>query len=299
MMIRPMMTPCRTPRLPLSHPPYLALLETSRAWLQTLGYRPATRQMTLDMQRECLHWLESEGQLALHHIDNKVLTRYLEHLRTRPKVWGAGRLSSVMLAHHTRSVQLLFNYLEQTGRLVPNPASALPKPRPVSARKTPLTVGEVQRLYDASETYLELALLAIYYGCGLRRNEGILLTPRHLNLESGWLHVHHGKGGMSRSVPMAPQVQRQLRSWLQEARPPMPETDALLLKANGLPLNGGSANRLLQRLALRAGIDTPVTLHLLRHTIATHLLQKGLPLQRVSQFLGHRCLDSTQRYTHL
>ena len=167
--------------------------------------------------------------------------------------------------------------------------------------------SHVEALYAAcEETPLGLrdrAMLALYYGCGLRRSEGVALDMGDVLLERAMVYVRCGKNYRERYVPLAHGVARDLETYLLEVRPLLahPKTRALLVSVRGRRIGGQSLLLRLRRLQEQAGVlpNTQIGLHTLRHSVATHLLEAGMPLEEITQFLGHQSLESTQRYTHL
>jgi site-specific recombinase XerD len=171
--------------------------------------------------------------------------------------------------------------------------------------KTIFTRSEIKALYNACEGdalgIRDRAMLAVYYGCGLRRNEGINIDVSDVLLNKNLLYVSKGKNYKERYVPMTEAVKEDLQNYLDFARPMFlnQQTQALFLSRSGSRLiTQGMATR-LQKLKEKAGIDKEAGLHTLRHSIATHLLQSGMKLSQIKRFLGHSSMESTQIYTHL
>jgi integrase/recombinase XerD len=148
------------------------------------------------------------------------------------------------------------------------------------------------------------AMLAVFYGCGLRRNEGYHLDTGDIQFHSSLLHVRKGKGYRERFVPVTKQGIKYLEQYLYDARPYFVtgKQDALFVTYSGRRLGGQALLvRLKLLIALSGNLELQlkdVHLHTLRHSIATHLLQNGMTLERIKDFLGHTSLESTQIYTH-
>ena len=165
----------------------------------------------------------------------------------------------------------------------------------------------MQQLYEAiPETLLGIrdkAMLAIYYGCGLRLNEGASLEINDINQSSKVLHVRKGKHYKERFVPIAEKNFEEIKLYLDYARPQLMQNikhENLFVDANkGKAMNKQSLYVRIKALVRKSEIKKKVGTHTLRHSIATHLLQSGMKLERIQQFLGHADLDSTQIYTHL
>jgi integrase/recombinase XerD len=170
--------------------------------------------------------------------------------------------------------------------------------------KTFLTPIEIKRLYEATtEDKLGLrdkAMLALYYGCGLRKNEGLSLNVNDILFEKELVLVRKGKGYKARYVPLTGLNKTVIEDYLNYSRPYLlngKKEEALLLNVNGKRLK--TPFERICKLKREAGIKKPVGLHTLRHSIATHLLQSGMKLEQIQRFLGHSSLESTQIYTHV
>ena len=154
------------------------------------------------------------------------------------------------------------------------------------------------------------AMLAIFYGCGLRRNEGYHLNVCDIRLESAIVHVRKGKGYKERFVPISKKGVQYITEYLYDARPMLESPSfggvgeaAFFLNHNGKRLGGQMLMICLQNLGRRTNNSElqqkEIGLHTLRHSIATHLLAHGMNLEKIKDFLGHSSLESTQIYTPL
>jgi site-specific recombinase XerD len=145
-------------------------------------------------------------------------------------------------------------------------------------------------------------MLAVYYGCGLRLSEGAALTLSDVITDRKLLHVRKGKGYKERYVPIANRSYKAIQLYIEEGRPQLvqgPGDRLFIGGGTGKPLHTQSLYIRIKRLVNVAGLTKRIGTHTLRHSIATHLLQSGMTLERISEFLGHSCVDSTQIYTHL
>jgi len=166
-------------------------------------------------------------------------------------------------------------------------------------------------LYHAAENtpygIRDKAMLGIYYGCGLRRNEGLQLDLNDILFERALVYVRAGKNYTERYVPIQEQVLQDLSQYLQQARPGLlvktTTQPALFVSQRGDRPDAQSLYLRLKKLQQDAGEaslqNKTIGLHTLRHSIATHLLMQGMKLERIAQFLGHKSIESTQIYTHL
>jgi integrase/recombinase XerD len=173
-----------------------------------------------------------------------------------------------------------------------------------SKPKAVLTQKETAKLYEATkEDRLGLrdrAMLALYYGCGLRKNEGLAMNQNDILLEKELVYVRKGKGYKERYVPLSGSNKTDIENYLNYSRPYLlndKKENALLLNVNGKRLK--TVFERIQKLKAEAKINKPIGSHTLRHSIATHLLQSGMKLEHIQRFLGHSSLESTQIYTHI
>ena len=309
--------------LPITSPAFTYLLNDFTHWLDVLGYAPSTtRQLPLAV-REFLHYLEHlpadrHGQniTQIAQIDIPLIRSYYSQLADRKNKKRAGGLSNNYLNLHLLAIEKLLDYLRQKGKLI-LPKTGIPREEEIAAPVIPLSAEQVALLYQATHFYeankkpyalRDRAMLAIYYDCGLRRNEGVMLDCKDINFDSRLVHVRHGKNNLQRFVPFSKATAKFLLDYRYEgrsrfARKPGSDTQAFFLDKHGQRIKGKELNRRLSFIQSHCQ-DAELKhkrlhLHLLRHSIATHLLQNGMAIENISTFLGHTTLESTQLYTHL
>jgi integrase/recombinase XerD len=282
-------------------------------WLTTLGYAPNTVYLSVHYINDFFFYLKSIDMNSLEQIQTATIEGYHNHLQTRPKKKQAGGLSNNYITSNINALKRFSCYLEQTGK---TPLEITVKTTADKETiKTILTPWEVKALYKAcgSDGNSELAevlgirdkaILSIYYGCGLRRSEGIALDVKDVMIKEKLLFVRGGKGNKERYVPMTETVKEDFENYLCQARETLlnganTKEEAFLVSYRAKRMESNTVITRVQNLAAKAGINKTVGLHILRHSIATHLLQSGLCLEEVSQFLGHSSLGSTQIYTHI
>ncbi len=198
-------------------------------------------------------------------------------------------------------------FLCRQGTLSTNPADGLRGPR--QEKKLPHFLGEqdLLRLLEAppADTPLGLrdrAILETLYSAGLRVSELTGLNVGDVDLDSGLATVR-GKGKRERLAPLGEPALAALKTWLAQrelalgtaARTP----DAVFLNKRGSRLTSRSVGRLLEKYLAHAGLDPRTSPHTLRHSFATHLLDRGADIRSVQELLGHRSLGTTQIYTHV
>jgi len=175
--------------------------------------------------------------------------------------------------------------------------------RPGKEQKLPvvLSVGEVQRILSCLEKPAYRTCLSVIYGCGLRLQEGIGLQVRDVDSERMSLHVRRGKGGKDRYVPLPESVLPLLRAyWCTHRHPtwlfPAKATPGAPAKTTLCP---SGVQRAFKAALHASGVHKAATVHTLRHSWATHLLEAGVNLRLIQLWLGHSSLQTTAIYTHL
>ncbi len=271
-------------------------------WLRILNFEPTSQRDMPKMLSGFLLLLEGQDCYSPGQITETHIRGYLGYLGQRASKTHEGGLSRNYIRKHLQVVRKFARYLSESGQ-----ESFEVKVRITGKAtniKSILTKEEVRKLYEAtSDTPLgqrDKAMLALYYGCGLRKNEGLSLNTGDILLEKELVLVRKGKGYKARYVPLTGPNKTDLESYLTYGRPYLlngRKEEALLLTLSGKRLK--TPLERIQKLRREAGIQKPLGLHTLRHSIATHLLQSGMKLEQIRRFLGHSSLESTQIYTHI
>jgi integrase/recombinase XerD len=258
---------------------------------------------------EFFAFMESQDITHLKDFKNAHLNLYLEHLQHRPNCMNGGSLSAGYINKHITALRLLSRYLQLTGK-----AGFTLKPELFKTTETAtcLSKAEIQALYRAAtdETNLynqrDTAMLSLFYGCGLRASEGEALDISDILFERSLVYVRKGKNYRERYVPMNKQVKTDLKTYITGQRSELLQgnkTEALLLGRRGTRWSAHGMYGRLQHLKNQTNNEElkqkSFGMHILRHSIATHLLQSGMKLEQISRFLGHKSLETTQKYTHL
>lgn len=247
--------------------------------------------------------MEQQQITGLENITSDLIRNHYEYLGQRSNQQRPGTLSASLVNHHIYALKTFIKYQEANGNISSNPFSVLSFPKPEYPPRRVLSKEEIKALYETCQTMREKALLALFYGCGLRRSEAIKLNIDDVNFKSQLLYVRMGKGKRRRVVPMTEQVKRDLENYYKHERIIyVKELTADNQKALILNNHGNREQNYwekLKRLAQKAGLPKEISLHHLRHSIATHLLESGLSVEQVRDFLGHRHLESTQIYTRV
>jgi len=178
--------------------------------------------------------------------------------------------------------------------------------RPAKEKKLPvvLSLEEVRRLLGGVRLRYYRVCLNTIYACGLRVSEGVQLEVGHIDSERMVLHVRKGKGGKDRMVPMPERILAELRgNWRTHRHPrwlfPARTGHGAPAKRATKPISRTNVHRAFKAALLESGIAKQATVHTLRHSYATHLLEAGVNLRVIQSYLGHSSLRTTALYTHL
>jgi integrase/recombinase XerD len=296
---------------------YQKILLEYLQWLDTLGYSNDVIDCSKVSVKAFFYWLEEKQIYSINLLTSKHIAEYHNYLETRPNKRWKGRLLSV--AHLNKNfiaVDKLLEFLHQYGMdslPVPTNKRFKTSEKERIMKIEPLTQQEIKTLYNCipntypnrvlfkerQEKQYELRLiLTLLYGCGLRRNEAYNLEIKDVDFDKKTVFVKQGKGYKDRVVPMSAGVCSDLKDYIYNFR------NRLKLNHSRLIFSDKQMIRIrlkqLQRTCEDANIKAKrITPHLLRHSIATHLLQNGMSLENIALFLGHSSLDSTQIYTHI
>jgi site-specific recombinase XerD len=292
------------------------------SWLQTLNYSPATIATRKRNIREFLLYLERNNVTTIEKATNHKARRYITYLKRREnKLFGSG-LMNASINVGISSVNKIFEYLQQTGKPTPDNLEYVEERyKPINI----LTLQEINQLYEttcqkhhfaSNETKAkqeavsqrDRAMLSIYYGCGLRKSEGTSLNVSDILTERKLIFVRKGKGCKERYVPITANNLNYITEYLQNGRNLLltgneSETDSFFINHYGTACSDQALSARLDRLVKNSNNSIlqakKPSLHTLRHSIATHLLQQGMEIELIKKFLGHASLESTQIYTHI
>ena len=218
--------------------------------------------------------------------------------------WMSGRgLAPGTIARRLASLRSFYRFQRRRGALPADPSGALRNPKQPRRLPRLLGVEEVQRLLedvpvDDALGVRDRALLETLYGGGLRVGELVGLDLADLDLDQELVRVR-GKGRRERLSPIGPVARHWIQRWLAVRRPARGGEPAVFLNHRGGRLSARSVGRLLRARLLGLGLDPDASPHSLRHSFATHLLDRGADLRSVQELLGHRRLTTTQIYTHV
>lgn len=219
-------------------------------------------------------------------------------------------LKSRSIARRVSAIRGLFKYLRIEGTLTQDPTAHIDSPRYGKRVPDVLSLDEVDALLAAPdrttpEGLRDHAMLEILYATGLRVTELVTLRQREIDLRAGWVRVI-GKGNKQRIVPIGEHAADAVDAYLNYARGPLlaatggpGSSPMLFVTRRGAEMTRQGFWKNLKRYVTAAGIDKDISPHKLRHSFATHLLERGADLRVVQSLLGHADIGTTQIYTHV
>jgi integrase/recombinase XerD len=232
-------------------------------------------------------------------VTRRLISNYLGELQT------AG-LSPPSIRRQVSAIRSWFRFLISEGRFSSDPTENIEGPRGWQRLPKTLTSEEVTRLLDRAKGtspsgIRDDALIEMLYATGLRVSELINLTLSAVNQEVGYL-IASGKGRKQRIIPLGETALRKLGVYLASARPRLVKNrrpEEVFLNRSGRKLTRQACWKLLRKYAQQAGIRRSISPHMLRHSFATHLLERGADLRSIQVLLGHTDLSTTQIYTQV
>jgi integrase/recombinase XerD len=218
----------------------------------------------------------------------------------------AGRLSVRSIARNLSALKMFYRFLVSEGKIETNPARLLSAPKLPRRLPGVLSTGEVERLLaqpdlNTGRGKRDKAMLELLYATGLRVSELVNLKITNVNMEAGYVRTV-GKGSKERMVPMGAKALEALKEYVVQGRPAFlkrKSSSYLFLNARGKPLTRQGFWKTIKRIGLAAGIRKEIYPHSLRHSFASHLLERGADLRSVQIMLGHADISTTQIYTHV
>lgn len=244
--------------------------------------------------------LEIKDFESMLHISRLQLRDYLSKLKE------AGRKPAT-IARKLAAIKAFYNFLTNDGYIEQNPAEALEASAKGIALPKFLSLEEVEALLDQPNLgtlngYRDKALLETMYATGMRVSEVVNLPLKKLDLPREYV-LAVGKGSKERIIPLGRVAIKYLEHYLKFVRPQLlgrhPDVAEVFITDWGSSMTRQRVNELISEYAKSAGIGKKVTPHMLRHSFATHLLNRGSDLRVVQELLGHADISTTQIYTHL
>jgi len=251
-----------------------------------------------DLQRYAT-FLGDRGKREPRQVISEDLTEFMYGEKQR------GRLPS-SIARRLAAVRMFHRFLVGERQADADPTESVETPRMWRHLPDPLNIGDVERLLEQPDDdrwtgLRDRALLETMYASGLRASEAISLSVNDIDFDLGCLRCM-GKGSKERVVPIGRKAQEAIRRYLAAARAKAAKPDTgpwLFVSRRGRRISRQTVWKVITRWARRAQIEKRVSPHTLRHSFATHLLERGADLRIVQELLGHASVSTTQIYTHV
>jgi integrase/recombinase XerD len=232
------------------------------------------------------------------------VSRFAKHFGKSPEFLGAEEIREFQI--HLLHEQVSWSQFNQVvcglrlfygitlGR--PDVVKMIPFGKRPKTLPSVLSPEEVKSLLEATHPGLERILLSTTYACGLRISEVVSLQVTDIDAARMVVHVRLGKGAKDRLVPLSARLLAELRAWWQHHRTRPWMFPGFIA---GRPVTIGGVQRLFRRVLQRSGLNKPASMHTLRHSYATHLLEAGVNVVTLQKILGHNDLQTTANYLHL
>lgn len=246
-----------------------------------------------------LNYLESKSVTDMEKIKRDDITQYLLHLKDKG-------LSGNSVSRALVAIKMFYKFLTQERFIKNDVAGILESPKLIRPLPDVLNMAEVTKLLQAPDTrswmgIRDKAALELLYATGMRVSEMVELGTGTLNLDVGFIKCK-GKGDKERMVPIGSQAQAAITRYIQKVRPSLLKSkndNHLFLSRLGKKISRQSFWKMMKKYAKIARIKKDIMPHTLRHSFATHLLERGADLRVVQEMLGHSDIATTQIYTHI
>lgn len=241
---------------------------------------------------------------ALDQVDKKKVRHYLAHLHAR-------KAAKRTILRRIGTLRSFFHYLKREKKIQINPMEEIESPKLEKKLPTFLSYAQVERLFEQPDlqSYLGLrdrCIMELFYSSGLRVSELVGLNRQDFNRENGMLHIR-GKGKKERKVPITKNAAQWIAQYLEhpqrmldsKEQQSQKDAEAVFLNKWGKRITVRSVDRNFEYYLLQSGLAASITPHTIRHTIATHWLEKGMDLKTIQLLLGHSSLATTTIYTQV
>lgn len=268
-----------------------------RIWLEEGLSRNTLESYRQDLAQFAA-WLEKVADKELFQVEQADIQRYLAFKFPTSKPRSISRLIA--------SLRRLYRFALRENKMSVDPSLQIESPKLPRSLPKSLSEEDVEALLHAPDVYdpiglRDRAMLELLYASGLRVTELVSLKVTEVSLNEGVVRVT-GKGSKTRLVPMGEEAADWITRYLSQSRPFLMErrlSDGLFVTNRADCMTRQAFWYLIKRYALQAGIQKPMSPHVLRHAFATHLLNHGADLRVVQMLLGHADISTTQIYTHV
>jgi integrase/recombinase XerD len=236
-----------------------------------------------------------------HDVDRELILKYILYMKDR-------EYASSTVARKVAAIKSFFHNMVAMGEIADDPTATLDSPKVKKRLPRTISTADVERLLAepaksaTPKALRDQALLELLYATGMRVTEAVSLDVGDLNLPSATVRVGRSKAGKQRVLPLYRRAREALENYLQKGRLQLvrdPEEQALFLNHRGQRLTRQGLWLIIKAYVEKAGIDSEVTPHTLRHSFAAHKLEEGAELREIQRLLGHANISTTQVYTQI
>lgn len=252
-------------------------------WLKSRRYSENTMSTYTDCLKTFLKFFAEKSLAEINHQD--VITFNNQYILAK-------QLSASYQNQLVNALKLFFNVVQNKSINV----ELIHRPKREKLLPNVLSKEDVKLILTASNNIKHRAMLCLIYSCGLRCGELLNLKPEHIDSKRGLIIIKQAKGKKDRIVPLSNKILELLREYYKAAKPQNWLFEGQL---KGKAYDERSLQSVLKQNVTKAGIKKPVTLHWLRHSYATHLLENGTDLRYIQELLGHSSSRTTEIYTHV
>lgn len=293
--------------VPIEHMGFYPYLVQYHEMMKVRGQSASTLHRRESDIRRFAGWCDERSLDHPNQITKPILEAYQRHLYHYRQAKHGKPLSATTQNHYLTSVRQYFKWLTQQNHLLYNPASELIIIKQNTTLPVVLSIEEIEALLSQPDTQTsggirDRAILELFYSTGIRRSELCNLKLEDASLTRKTLYIRNGKGGKDRLIPIGERALYWLNRYLDEIREQLAiehQENILFINDYG---NGFRDNKLgdkVKRFMVNAGINVPGSCHLLRHAMATHMMENGADIRFIQAMLGHSDISSTQIYTHV
>ena len=272
-------------------------------YLKARGYAQETIKGYGHNLKRFRAYVQSIGLKGINEINREVIFNYQLYLSSHQPMLTINVRTRCIVA-----LKSFMRYLVKSHQVMVNFAAdvEIPKQKKLLPKGI-MSFKEVKRLLKQPDTNTRLgkrdrAILELLYACGLRNKELRSLKINDVNFEENIVYVNDGKGGKDRIVPFGKVAYRYLEQYIQKSRPTflLDSAEQILFMGYGKrPISAEAVSDLVKKYVKQSGIRKKVTPHSIRHTFATHMLKRRASLRHIQILLGHKSLQTTQKYTHV
>jgi integrase/recombinase XerD len=258
------------------------IIEEYKVWLEIQGKSKNTIKTYSSIVKKFLEFLINNGIIITDtksindSLDKNLILKFLAEIKVKKK------LDSNSLRLYVRAISSFLKFLD-------NESLAKQIKAPKVDKRLPkfITYDELNKLLENAENYRDKLIIKFLFYTGVRVSELIKIKKNDIIFEEGFVKVY-GKGGKERIVPIPKELLNELKDYINKIN-----------TENIFPLSSRQVERIIKNIAKKAGINKKVTPHVLRHSLATTLLSKGVDIRYIQEILGHSSLNITQIYTHV